>query len=122
MRWFISSRVDPSGIGCRRLDECPLLGEEQKTFAKRRETGKKERVQVSYDEGGAIHIGPESCAVAREGFGQALTGERIGQPLSRERVLLWGPTPRIWREATYPCAPSRAPARPRVLRDPGICS
>jgi hypothetical protein len=33
MRWFISGRVDPSGIGCRRLDECPLLGEEQKTFA-----------------------------------------------------------------------------------------
>jgi len=39
-------------------------------------------VQVSYDEGVAIHIGPESCAVAREGFGEALTGERIGQPLS----------------------------------------
>jgi hypothetical protein len=33
MRWFISGRVDPSGIGCRRLDECLLLGEEQKTFA-----------------------------------------------------------------------------------------
>jgi hypothetical protein len=29
-------------------------------------------VQVSYDEGVAIHIGPESCAVAREGFGEAL--------------------------------------------------
>jgi len=40
-------------------------------------------VQVSYDEGVAIHIGPESCAVAREGFGEALTGGRIGQPLSR---------------------------------------
>jgi hypothetical protein len=33
MWWFISGRVDPSGIGCRRLDECPLLGEGQKTFA-----------------------------------------------------------------------------------------
>ena len=31
-------------------------------------------MQVSYDEGVAIHIGPESCAVAREGFGEALTG------------------------------------------------
>lgn len=30
-------------------------------------------MQVSYDEGIAIHIGPESCAVAREGFGEALT-------------------------------------------------
>ena len=41
------------------------------------------------DEGLAIHIGPESCAVAREGFGEALTGGRIGQPLSRERFLFW---------------------------------
>ena len=38
-------------------------------------------MQVSHDEGVAIHIGPESCAVAREGFGEALTGGRIGQPL-----------------------------------------
>jgi hypothetical protein len=37
-------------------------------------------VQVPYDEGVAIHIGPESCAVAREGLGEALTGVRIGQP------------------------------------------
>ena len=44
-------------------------------------------MQVSYDEGVAIHIGPESCAVAREGFGEALTGGRIGQPLSREIVI-----------------------------------
>jgi hypothetical protein len=50
-------------------------------------------VQVSYDEGLAIHIGPESCAVAREGFGEALTGGRIGRPLSRERFLFWVPTP-----------------------------
>ena len=38
-------------------------------------------MQVSYDEGVAIHIGPESCAVAREGIGEALTGERIGQAI-----------------------------------------
>lgn len=34
--------------------------------------------------GVANHSGPESCAVAREGGGEALTGVRIGQPLSRE--------------------------------------
>jgi hypothetical protein len=45
-------------------------------------------VQVPYDEGVAIHIGPESCAVAREGLGEALTGMRIGQPLSCESFLL----------------------------------
>src|SRR5882672_4892820 len=42
-----------------------------------------------------LHIGPESCAVAREGFGEALTGGRIGQPLSRERFLFWVPKPCI---------------------------
>jgi hypothetical protein len=40
-------------------------------------------VQVHHDEGVANRIGPESCADAREGIGEALTGERIGQPLSR---------------------------------------
>ena len=47
-------------------------------------------MQVPYDEGVAIHIGPELCAVAREGIGEALTGVRIGQPLSRERVPILG--------------------------------
>ena len=40
-------------------------------------------MQVHHDEGVANRIDPESCAVAREGIGEALTGERIGQPLSR---------------------------------------
>jgi hypothetical protein len=47
-------------------------------------------VQVSYDEGVAIHIGPESCAVAREGFGEASAGECTGQPLNRERPIILG--------------------------------
>src|ERR1700751_4992918 len=46
-------------------------------------------VQGHHDEG-AIHIGPESCAVAPEDHGEALTGERTGQPLSRESTLLPG--------------------------------
>ena len=78
-------------------------------------------MQVSYDEGVAIHIGPESCAVAREGFGEALTGGRIGQPLSRERFLFWVPTPCKWRKATHSGASSQAPGRPGVVRDPGMC-
>jgi hypothetical protein len=40
-------------------------------------------VQVHHDEGVANRIDPESCANTREGIGEALTGERIGQPLSR---------------------------------------
>jgi hypothetical protein len=33
-------------------------------------------VRVPYDEGVAIHIGPESCAVGREAAREALTGAR----------------------------------------------
>jgi hypothetical protein len=47
-------------------------------------------VKVRYDEGPAIRIGPEPCAGLREGVGEASVGERIGQPLSRESILLPG--------------------------------
>src|SRR5450759_2914345 len=47
-------------------------------------------VQVHHDEGVANRIDPESCADAREGIGEALTGERIGQPLSRESTFILG--------------------------------
>src|ERR1700736_3961900 len=45
-------------------------------------------VQVHYGEGIANHTGPESCAAYREVCGEALTGERAGQPLSREIFLI----------------------------------
>jgi hypothetical protein len=41
-------------------------------------------MKVSYGEGLAIHTGSESCIGARKGAGEALTGVRIGQVLSRE--------------------------------------
>lgn len=66
-------------------------------------------VQVHRDEGVANRIDPESCAVAREGNSEALTGERIGQPLSRESFLIWVPTPCLWRKAAHLGASSRAP-------------
>jgi hypothetical protein len=44
-------------------------------------------VEVHCDEGVAIHIGPEPCVYARESMGEASAGERIGQPLSRERHI-----------------------------------
>ena len=47
-------------------------------------------MQVHHDEGVANRIDPESCADGREGIGEALTGERIGQPLSRESTLILG--------------------------------
>jgi len=45
-------------------------------------------VQVLHGEGVAIHIGPESCAGRREVAREALTGERIGQPLSGEIPII----------------------------------
>jgi hypothetical protein len=41
-------------------------------------------MKESRDEGVATHIDPESCVVVRKDGGEALTGERAGQPLSRE--------------------------------------
>src|SRR5260370_20653427 len=47
-------------------------------------------VEVHHNEGVANSIDTESCADAREGIGEALTGERIGQPLSSESTLIPG--------------------------------
>ena len=47
-------------------------------------------MQVRCDEGIANHIGPEPCAGAREGVGEASAGVHAGQPLSRERALFPG--------------------------------
>ncbi len=41
-------------------------------------------MEVSYSEGLANHIGPESCVGVRKDAGEALTGERTGWVLSRE--------------------------------------
>src|ERR687898_2546466 len=41
-------------------------------------------MKVSYSEGVAIHTGSESCTVGRKGEGEALTGARAGEVLSRE--------------------------------------
>ena len=49
-------------------------------------------MQVHRNEGVAIHIGPESCAGGREAVREALTGERVGQPLNRENDASRVPT------------------------------
>jgi hypothetical protein len=79
-------------------------------------------VQVRCSEGVATHTGPESCAAGREVRGEALTGERIGQPSSRERQSPRAPTPFTRRKATRADAPARASDRPGVVEDPGMCA
>jgi len=44
-------------------------------------------MKESYVKGLATHNGPESCGDARKGKVEALTGERVGWVLSREREL-----------------------------------
>jgi len=51
-------------------------------------------MEVSYVEGVATHSGPESCAVAGNCLGEALTGGGVGPVLSREmNVKLRGADP-----------------------------
>ena len=45
-------------------------------------------MKVLCSEGIANHTGPESCVLHREMQGEALTGESVGQPLSRESFKL----------------------------------
>jgi hypothetical protein len=47
-------------------------------------------VKVRHDEGVAIRIDPEPCGGAREGVVEASVGEHIGQPSSRESLLVLG--------------------------------
>ena len=44
-------------------------------------------MRVHYDEGVAIHIGPEPCVGVREDGDEASVGEGMGQPLSRESLV-----------------------------------
>jgi hypothetical protein len=44
-------------------------------------------MKESYVKGLATHNGPESCGGARKGKAEALTGERAGRVLSREKEL-----------------------------------
>ena len=78
-------------------------------------------MQVSSSEGVANHTVPESCAEAREGFGEALTGVRIGWVLSRENTTLGTPTLCFEWKATRTGAPARAPGRPGAVGDPSMC-
>jgi hypothetical protein len=47
-------------------------------------------VKVAYGEGYAHHTDPEPCAVGYEIGGEASLGGGIGQPLSRERLIVPG--------------------------------
>src|SRR3989304_5748627 len=80
-------------------------------------------MKESHGEGVATHTDPESCAAAREGGGEALTGGGAGRVLSRERPTLRDadavepsgrPHPRRrYRETLRSPARSETPSMPR---------
>ena len=59
-------------------------------------------MKVSYSKGVAIHTDPESCVRTGNRAGEALTGARAGQVLSREsKINFGGPTASSVRKATW---------------------
>lgn len=76
-------------------------------------------MQVRYDEGVAIRVGPEPCIVVREDRGEASVGEHVGQPLSRESHSSRVPTLLIEWKATRSTSLSQVVDRPGVVEDPG---
>ena len=79
-------------------------------------------MRVRYVEGVAVHSGPESCAVTREGKSEALTGVRTGQPLSRERSIVSGADMVTYMESNTDGRAMQAHERPGVVADPASIS
>ena len=80
-----------------------------------------------YSEGVAIHTGPESCIVTRNGESEALTEGRIGWVWSHEIRFIAGkrcsgtPTPSGWRKAILGTSMMREAFRPAWSETPGMC-
>ena len=70
-------------------------------------------MRVPCSEGLADHTVPESCVGAREGVGEALTGVRVGRPLSREKGYFQG------ADAVH-AAEGNTAGRPCVVGDTGM--
>ena len=77
-------------------------------------------MQVHYDEGVAIHIGPEPCVGVREDGDEASVGEGIGQPLSRESLDPGADAVSSVEGNTNRRAIARS-ERPGVVEEPGMC-
>jgi hypothetical protein len=78
-------------------------------------------VKVRHGEGVAIHTDPESCGARREARVEALTGECIGQPLSRESLLRGADAFETAEGHTNGGVSASRRPTPRGLR-PGMCA
>ena len=77
-------------------------------------------MRVRYDEGVAIHVGPEPCVSGREARGEASAGERAGQPSSRESPMVPDADAVTKAEGHTIEGASASPCRPGVVKDPGM--
>jgi hypothetical protein len=75
-------------------------------------------MKESHGEGVATRTGPESCAGTRKGGREALTGERAGRVLSRERETPGRRRCGRKRKATLDALPGQGAARSRAVVDP----
>jgi hypothetical protein len=88
----------------------------------RRETGNEQSMQVRYDEGVAIHIGPKPCVAVRKDGGEASVGECIGQPLSLVKIHTLGADDVAKAEGNT-CGHGNASARTAgVVEEPDMCT
>src|SRR6201998_4930540 len=71
-------------------------------------------------EGVASQGGPESCAGAREGAGEGLTGARVGRAIEPRNHQFGVPTPSPWWKATRPVALCESLAGPARSQKPGM--
>ena len=78
-------------------------------------------MQVSYSESIANYTGPEPCVSPREGAGEASVGERIGQPLSREKSFDPGADALDNAEGNTGRRAIASAIPPGVVVDPGMC-
>ena len=79
-------------------------------------------MKVHCGEGVAIHTDPESCVGDPRGRGEALTGERIGQPLSRESLLRGADAVETAEGNMAGGANASRPSTPRGLRPWHVCT
>jgi len=75
-------------------------------------------MRVSYDEGLASHIGPESCGSVGDDDAEALTGVRAGWVSSHENVSSGAPTACVRWKATPGGPSSQDPPGLRGVLDP----
>ena len=78
-------------------------------------------MRVPDDQDLASHVVPESCAAHREVGGEALTGVRVGQPLSHEiGCSVLGADAVTVAEGNTRGRAMQVPVRPGGVRDPGM--